>query len=825
MKQQNTSVNKKAHSRNIQFLFVQRCRLFLSLKLLCLIACLSIYSSVFAQGLQLSGVVLDKQGGALEGVYLIVADPETAQVLSISASDSDGKYTLTSVPSRFVLNVTHIGYESVNLLIEDETGMKAAREIRMHAIATQLEDAVITADAPKIEREIGKFVMRNIAASPLAKGSNTYNFLRFMPMIDVKPEGGISILGKKDANILIDGRSVGSNKMAEQMLKGIPASEIARIEIIPVKGSAHSAENRNGIINIVLKRPDEGVRLTATLEDSQGYYNSPNGVLFMNYAGKRFDLTAGVTTSYNQLRQESDQAYDYLQTNSTTSSDFRESTRTLFGGGYLNMNYKISELHRLGAQISLGGQDYRQHSYSLTSYGKIGSSLIDSVYSADVKTNSPTANLNWSANLNYVFTMDNKGSNLSIDLDYRNNNSKRNIYSIYSRDYNTSSIVTEDFLQQPETKTRVYGGQADYVYCFDKDNKLKVGASAYHGKVDNNFFYGVRSGEDYISNNQKSNRFIYKDYNIAGYASFQRAWSDKFESEIGVRVEKYHAQGTQQTTSEKINRDEFDVFPSVSLLYMPSDDHELSLDFTSSVMRPYYGDLNPFITYTSPSTYIQNNPDLRSSKGYELMLSYTMFDDYMLTVDYLYDTDLWTEFILPVGNMTRTYLDNYGNSHALDISLLVSKRFFKNYWYISAEATLGYENTNGSVNDRKIDFDDLKYGVTVKSNLALSKKHSWYLDFKYQFSSKSRAAAYSRSATHGMEFYLLKQFRRASLSAGVYNILMPKVTVSNTFQDYGFSITNKRFVTGVITFSYTFGNMQTRRVDKRQNKNIEKRMQ
>ena len=51
-------------------------------------ACLSIFSSAFAQGLQLSGVVLDEQGGALDGVYLIVADPETAQVLSISASNS-----------------------------------------------------------------------------------------------------------------------------------------------------------------------------------------------------------------------------------------------------------------------------------------------------------------------------------------------------------------------------------------------------------------------------------------------------------------------------------------------------------------------------------------------------------------------------------------------------------------------------------------------------------------------------------------------------------------------------------------------------------------
>lgn len=58
MKQQNTSVNKIAHSRNIQFLFVQRCRLFLSLKMFCLIACLSIFPVLLLRDsnfLELSG--------------------------------------------------------------------------------------------------------------------------------------------------------------------------------------------------------------------------------------------------------------------------------------------------------------------------------------------------------------------------------------------------------------------------------------------------------------------------------------------------------------------------------------------------------------------------------------------------------------------------------------------------------------------------------------------------------------------------------------------------------------------------------------------------
>lgn len=797
-----------------------------ALKMFWLLAGMCVFCSVSAQRVSLSGSVLNEHGDELSGACLIALDPETSEVIAATASDADGRYVLPSVPLPFMLNVTYIGYASLNIPVGGEADVDAIRMIRMQAAATQIGEVVVTADAPRIEREVGKFVMRNIAASPFAKGSSTYNFLRFMPMVDVRPEGGISILGKTDASIRIDGRIVGSNQMAEQMLKGIPASEIARIEIIPVTGSSYAAESRSGVINVVLKkRPDDGVRFIATVEDRQGYYNSPNGVLFMNYAGKRLDLTAGVTASYNQLRQESEQAYDYFQTGLATRSEFRESTRPLYVGGYVNLDYRIADRHRLGAQITLSGTDYRHNSSSVSTYGKIGSGLVDSIYTANVRTKSPTANLNWKGNLNYVFSTDDSGSHLSVDLDFIDNANERNIYSLYRRESGASSVVTDDFLQQPETDTRVYGGRVEYVHCFNPDNTLRIGMSAYRGKVDNDFFYGTRSGERYVSDPGRSNHFVYKDYNLAGYVSFQRVWSEKVETEIGARVEKYHARGIQRTTSETVERDEFDVFPSLSLLYMPSDDHELSLDFSSSIARPYYGQLNPFITYTSPSTYVQNNPYLRSSKGYELMFTYTLLDDYMLTVNYLYDDDLWTEFILPVGEMTRKYMDNYGDSHALDVSLLVSKSLFRSHWNLSAEATMGYVRTRGAVSGQRIDIDDISCGVTVKSNLALSKKRSWYLDLKYQYSSKSRAAAFEIGSTHEMELYLMKQFRRASLSVGVYNVLMPTVTFGNTFPDYRFSIANKRYVTGVVTFSYIFGNQRARRVEKRQNENIEKRMQ
>ena len=164
-----------------------------------------------------------------------------------------------------------------------------------------------------------------------------------------------------------------------------------------------------------------------------------------------------MTASYNQLRQESGHKYDYFQTELATRSEFRERTQTLYGGGYINMDYRIADRHRLGAQINLSGTNYRNNSSSVSSYSKIGSNSIDSVNTSRVQTKSPIPNINWGMNINYVFCTDDRGSRLSVDFDFKDNTNKRNIYSLYNRDSGFSSVIADDFLQKTETDTRVYG--------------------------------------------------------------------------------------------------------------------------------------------------------------------------------------------------------------------------------------------------------------------------------------------------------------------------------------------------------------------------------
>ena len=146
------------------------------LRMVWLFACICVFCNVSAQSLSLSGNVMDEHGNCLSDVYLIAINPETSEVLTATASDDYGKYVLPSAPSRFILNITRIGYASQNITINCEADLNAIQTIRMQVAATQLEEVTVTADAPRIQREVGKFVIRNIASSPFAKGSRPITF-------------------------------------------------------------------------------------------------------------------------------------------------------------------------------------------------------------------------------------------------------------------------------------------------------------------------------------------------------------------------------------------------------------------------------------------------------------------------------------------------------------------------------------------------------------------------------------------------------------------------------------------------------------------------
>ena len=125
----------------------------------------------------------------------------------------------------------------------------------------------------------------DVANSPIAKGTNSFDLLKDTPMVSSTDDKTLKILGKNSATIFINGKK--SNMDAEAiiaMLKSTPSEDISKIEVITVPSSEFQVESNDGIINIIMKKKmTDGVNGTLKMANNQGYFNNPSSGISANF--------------------------------------------------------------------------------------------------------------------------------------------------------------------------------------------------------------------------------------------------------------------------------------------------------------------------------------------------------------------------------------------------------------------------------------------------------------------------------------------------------------------------------------------------------------
>lgn len=222
---------------------------------------------------ELRGRVTDTENNPIPNATVIVYD---STFNDMCATDISGTFHITDCPNNITVKISCIGFETFEKDISIHKLPDSYLPVVLNISVTNLEEVTVKAKMPVLKKELGKFVMTNIAQSIFAKGNNAYTFLEYVPVLNVTPKG-VKILNRGDyAQIYINGRP------ANMSLHSIPAKNIEKIEIMAIPGVAYSASNKQGIINIVLKRQiDEGVKTTINLTDVQDYYNSQNANVFL----------------------------------------------------------------------------------------------------------------------------------------------------------------------------------------------------------------------------------------------------------------------------------------------------------------------------------------------------------------------------------------------------------------------------------------------------------------------------------------------------------------------------------------------------------------
>jgi hypothetical protein len=767
-------------------------------------------SLLFSQN-KVSGQVFDTENYPIEFATIQLQTENSISAKNV-LSDEFGKFEIEEKSGNYMLQISFFGnilfQKNINLIENVDLGIIKVEN------SILLDGVEITANSQlKLKKELGKYVVQNIANSQFSKGKSGVEVLKYVPILNTD-ENGISILNKGEATILINGKRIGNKELAYNMIKSIPANDIQKIEIISNPDSKYDANSKNGIINVILKNNEnDGFRGSVSATTNQSYYNSQYLNGFVSYSKKKLTVTSGISAGNNNFFSRNFYEYNNKTNNSQSQISSTTTSKNKNLSFFVNSDYKLNDQHSIGLQIGNFYSDRNSDAKTENTFKPIDNTIIDSTSVNYISRKTPDYN-SLRGNFNYSFKVDTLGSSLNFDHTIVNVNSETsNHYSFINS--NSADVL---FLQNPNENWIINSSKLDFTKVFNEDSKLFLGLSYTFSNIKNDFFHGNFNGSDYVSDPNQTNNFKYIDDVLAFYISYEKVINDKWEASIGLRFENFNANGKTDTNPDQTKIENTYLFPSFSLLFMANDNHEFSLDFGSSIFRPYYTQLNPFIKYTSSNSYTINNPNLLPSLSYEATFDYTFFEKYTLNIDYSYDKNLFNDFdiVLP-DNSIQTTTANYGNSNYWDFNFIYSENFFNKNWNFSAIANYTYDKTKGSYNNIDMDYENSSYSIKLKNQINLSKNKDFNASFIYGYSSKNRSVLGTMKSLHSLIVDITKTYKNFNFTFSASDLAMSNIRLEEDRPTYSFYKKIDYFRNYSLSVRYNFGNKKVKRVEEKSN--------
>ena len=157
--------------------------------------------------------------------------------------------------------------------------------------------------------------------------------------------------------------------------------------------------------------------------------------------------------------------------------------------------------------------------------------------------------------------------------------------------------------------------------------KLNYGARVSYTKTQNVFsLYDLSTGVS-VPDLSQSNEFVFKENTQAAFIDGSKEFG-KWEAKAGLRMENTRTKGVSVTTGQENVIQYTRFFPTAYVVYKPTDNHSISLNYGRRISRPSYEFLNPFRMISSAYSYSEGNPYLRPSYAHNVELEYGYKDFY-----------------------------------------------------------------------------------------------------------------------------------------------------------------------------------------------------
>ncbi len=540
-----------------------------------------------------------------------------------------------------------------------------------------LQGVTVTAQKPMVERKIDRTVV-NVEAMTSAAGSTAMDVLEKSPGVSVDQNGTISLKGKSGVVVFIDDKPTYlSGADLESYLRSLPSSSIDQIELMTNPPAKYDAAGGAGVINIRTKRTRiKGFNGTLNTAYTQGKYAKTNNSFNANYRNNK--LNAFGTLTYNHAENFSDLDINryFKNPDGSRNYDFLQHTYIHPSNGAatakIGADYYATAKTTYGIVLTGVTRDGSRNNDNASRILGAGFALDSTIVAHNTQDNR-FRNGGINANFRHQYTKG--GPELTADLDYINYHTG-NIQVFNNETYLASGALSnKDRLDgNLPASINIYSAKMDYSHPFKSGLKMEGGIKTSHTETDNvaNYFSTVNNvtTPDY----NKTNHFLYKETIHAVYLNASRDYK-RWSMQLGLRVEHTISDGKQLGNAMKpdsaFKRTYTSLFPTAYLSYKldSAGNHVLVLDYGRRINRPYYQDLNPFISPLDKFTYYVGNPFLQPAYTHNVELSYSYKSLITLTASYSRTTNSTNETIEIVNGTYYSRPGNIGTSITKSLSL------------------------------------------------------------------------------------------------------------------------------------------------------------
>ena len=611
-------------------------------KIVVLITLIFLSFTTMAQGIKIEGNLRDEKNNAVSFATVNLMDVKNQKAIAGAQSNEKGQFTISlTTKGVYALKINTLGYSnytSANILVTSLDTLIKIGSIKLKQQSKNLNVVEVKAEKSMMQMDIDKRVF-NVEKNTTTSGGSAADVLQNVPSVAVDLDGNVSLRGKGNVTILIDGRPstmLGSDVAAA--LQSLSASSIESVEVITNPSSKYDAQGMSGIINIITKR-DKKFGLNGVGTIGIGTLNKYNGSVNLNLKNNKWNVFLNANGRINNT-------YNYATINRSNKNDVIRSDSYED-----NDKYRFGGMASIGAEYTFSKQNVVMFTQSLNRmrFGSDANTRYE-VYNGSLQTllqdrhgNFDGGPISTTSALNFKHKFKQPKQEITADLSYSHTWMKR------EQDYATT---TTNFLIMPpmnivsqlnqnapgQGNMNNFTGMIDYTMpMFHGKGKLDAGLKTQISHFDNSNTPTKNYGDPTYTTTDTSMKSDY-NYNMridAAYINMANT-KGKWGYQAGLRLENATYRGTTNIYSVLNYENNFlNLFPTTYISYQVSPNQTFYLSYSRRTNRPGFRDMMPFLDLSNPQDSSMGNPNLKPEfihnaelnfnkqfeKGHQLMFS------------------------------------------------------------------------------------------------------------------------------------------------------------------------------------------------------------